>query len=220
MFSETDKSEAIEIKSPETQNYSNIKPECGMNVSEANKYWDNYFDGGMHSSNEIGTEKNGEPKLYYDDNGHVYREDNTLKPNIQFKRNDYTYKTDEKGRIISTEGKLQIKDHKGRNEMPDSKDVVSRDIMLDTDDRGHLIGDRFNGSGELENLVPMDKNLNRGDYAKLEGTLAEAVNRGADVRLKVEPIYESNSFRPAEFRVSYSINDEKDVIVFKNGSGN
>ena len=90
--------------------------------------------------------------------------------------------------------------------------------MEDADDRGHYIADRFNGSGELENLVPMEGKLNKGDYAKLEDTLAEAVKDGADVRLKVDAVYEGDSFRPSEFRASYSINGEKNVIVFKNRS--
>ena len=87
------------------------------------------------------------------------------------------------------------------------------------DDRGHLIADRFNGSGELENLVPMEGKLNKGDYAKLEDTLAEAVKDGADVRMKVEPVYSGYSNRPDEFRVSYTIDGDKEVVVVKNRSG-
>ena len=219
MFSEITKSDAKEAKSSEVQNFRDIKPESGINVSEANKYWDNVFNGDMLSANEIETETNEEPKQYFDDNGVKFREGNELEPNAKFERNGYTYETDEKGRVKSAEGKLQTKDHTGRNEMPDSRSVVARGEMAYTDDRGHLIADRFNGSGELENLVPMDGKLNKGDYAKLEGTLAEAVEFGADVRLKVEPVYEGDEVRPAEFRVSYSIDGEKDVIVFKNRSG-
>lgn len=219
MFSEITKSNTKEAKDTEAQNFCDIKPESGINVGEANKYWYNLFNGDMPSTNEIETETNEEPKQYFDDNGVKFREGNELEPNTKFERNGYTYETDEKGRVKSAEGKLQTKDHKGRNEMPDSRSVVARGEMAYTDDRGHLIADRFNGSGELENLVPMDGKLNKGDYAKLEGTLAEAVEFGADVRLKVEPVYEGDEVRPTEFRVSYSIDGEKDVIVFKNRSG-
>ena len=103
--------------------------------------------------------------------------------------------------------------------MPDTRDVVAHGKMLDSDDRGHLIADRFNGSGELENLVPMEGKLNKGDYAKLEGTLADAVKDGADVRMKVEPVYSGDSNRPDEFRVSYTIDGDKEVVIFKNRSG-
>ena len=153
---------------------------------------------------------------YYDDNGEKYREGNSLSPNATFVKNGYTYRTDEFGRVISVEGKLQVKDHKGRNKMLDTRDVVAHGKMKDSDDRGHLIADRFNGSGELENLVPMDGKLNKGDYAKLEDTLAEAVKDGADVRMKVELVYSGDSNRPDEFRVSYTIDGDEEIRCFKN----
>ena len=86
------------------------------------------------------------------------------------------------------------------------------------DDRSHLVAHRFGGSDRLENLVPMDSKLNQGDFAKMENTLAEAVKEDADVRLKVEPVYEKDSTRPSEFKVSYSIDGDRDVIVFRNES--
>ncbi len=205
MFGEVSKNEVKETQSSEMSGYQDIKPESGMSVNDANKYWDGVFD--------------GEPKQYFDDNGTKYREEDMLEPNTKFERNGYSYETDDNGRVISAEGKLQVKDHKGRSEMPDSRDTVAHGEMKSTDDRGHLIADRFNGSGELENLVPMEGKLNKGDYAKLEVTLAEAVNDGADVRLKVEPVYEDDASRPSEFRVTYSIDGEKDAVIFKNRSG-
>lgn len=67
-------------------------------------------------------------------------------------------------------------------------------------------------------MVAGDSKLNQGDYAKLENSLAEAVKDGADVRMKVEPVYSGDSNRPDEFRVSYTIDGDKEVVVFKNGS--
>ncbi len=218
MFSEISKNDVKEIQGSETPSYRDIKPESGMSVSEANKYWDNLFNGDAPIANKIGREINEESKQYFDDNGIKYREANELEPNTRFERNGYSYETDEKGRVISAEGQLQVKNHQGRNEMPDSRDVVAHGEMACTDDRGHLIADRFNGSGELENLIPMEGKLNKGDYAKLEDTLADAVNDGADVRLRVEPVYEGDAVRPSEFRVSYSIDGEKDAVIFKNRS--
>lgn len=201
MMNEIKPKENSEIKSPESNKYREIKPENGTNYSDSKQFWNKEFS----------------EKTYYDDNGEKYREGNSLEPNTTFEKNGYTYQTDEAGRVISAEGKLQVKDHKGRNEMPDTRDVVAHGKMADGDDRGHLIADRFNGSGELENLVPMEGKLNKGDYAKLEDTLAEAVKDGADVRMKVEPVYSGDSNRPDEFRVSYTIDGDKEVVVFKNG---
>ncbi|MBR4731136.1 MAG: DNA/RNA non-specific endonuclease [Lachnospiraceae bacterium] len=162
--------------------------------------------------------KQEEYKEFRDDNGVKYREGDKLLPNKVFEVNQYKYKTDDKSRVISTEGRLQIKDHDGRREM-DSKSVIDKGDKKKTDDIGHLIADRFNGSGGIENLVPMDSRLNRhGDYAKMENTLANALKDGAKVEFKVEPKYGSDSTRPSEFKVTYSINGEKEVMVFKNES--
>lgn len=210
MMSEVNTKENSEVKTPELNKYKEIKPEHGTTYSDSKQFWKEQFS-------ESGTESQGD-KTYYDDNGEKYREGNSLEPNTVFEKNGYTYQTDDMGRVISAEGKLQVKDHKGRREM-DKRDVVARGEMASGDDNGHLIADRFNGSGGLENLVPMERKLNQVDYAKLEGTLADAVNAGADVRLKVEPVYEGDSYRPSEFRVSYSIDGDKEVVVFKNRSG-
>lgn len=211
MINEIKPKENSEVKTPDVNKYREIKPENGTTYSDSKQFWKKEFSGDDY--------ENQTERIYYDDNGEKYREGNSLEPNITFEKNGYTYQTDEMGRVFSAEGKLQVKDHKGRNEMPDTRDVVAHGKMADSDDRGHLIADRFNGSGELENLVPMEGKLNKGDYAKLEDTLAEAVKDGADVRMKVEPVYSGDSNRPDEFRVSYTIDGDKEVVVFKNRSG-
>lgn len=208
MMNEIKPNQNSEVKMSESERFKEIKPENGMDYTESKQYWNKEFA-------EIG---NQSEKIYFDDNGKQYREGDSLTPDNRFEKNRYEYQTDEAGRVVSVEGKLQVKDHNGRYEMPDDRNVVAHGEMKSSDDRGHFIADRFNGSGELENLVPMDRKLNQGDYAKLEDTLAEAVNDGADVRMKVEPVYDGDSNRPTEIRVSYSIDGDKEVVVFKNGS--
>lgn len=215
MFSEIGKNDTREIQNTEPQNFQDIKPESGMTVSEANKYWDSVFDDGIATGVEISEVS----KQYLDDNGNEYREEDELKPNAEFERNGYHYKTDERGRIVSAEGKLKMRDPDYKRDMEDVRKIDSQEYK-DTDDRGHLIGHQFGGSDKLENLVPMDAKLNQGDFEKLENTLADAVKNGADVRLKVEPVYEGDSTRPTEFRVSYSVDGEKDAVIFKNRSEN
>lgn len=205
-MSEIKSRDVSEAKNPEVENYKNIQPEKGTTVSEAMSFWDKKFD----------VDSKGEQKKYYDDNGELYRVDNELVPNKEYEINGYKYETDDKGRIISAGGKLQLKDHEGRNEM-ESRKTVDKGDYKETDDRGHLIADRFNGAGGLENVIPMDSKLNQGDYAKLENYLADALKNGDDVRLKVEPRYGDESGRPTDFKVSYTINGEKDVVVFRNG---
>ena len=206
-FSRTDVAETRPIKA---ENYRNIKPERDMSVKELNNAVSNEFS---NAAKEVDNTKE-----YRDDNGVKYREGNELVPNIEFEKNGYKYKTDEQGRVISAEGELQVKDHEGRSDM-DSRAAVDKGEMRESDDRGHLIADRFNGSGGIENLVPMDSELNQhGDYQKMENTLADAMKDGATVELRVEPKYDGDSTRPSEFCVSYSIDGEKEVVVFKNES--
>lgn len=143
--------------------------------------------------------------------------DGRLLPNQTFEANGYEYKTDGQGRIISAEGKLRLKDRPDRLPIADSMDKIGRGNQRETDERGHLIGDQFDGSNRLENLVPMAKELNRGDYLRMEKELADAIKDGKDVYFKVKPVYEGDSARPVAFKCSYSIDGEKFARFFDNG---
>ncbi len=81
-----------------------------------------------------------------------------------------------------------------------------------------MIGDKFYGPGTMGNLIPQDTNLNKGEYKALENYLASALKNGADVYMKVEPLYKKGSFRPSYICVTYSISGEKSVRMFKNRS--
>ena len=197
------------------ENYKNIKPEKGMSVKEANEYWDAEFKNIFDNNEGI---KADAVKEYFDDNVVKYREGDKLLPDKEYQINGYEYKTDEKGRIVSAGGKLRIEASKYERNMEDVKNKSGQEYKS-TDHRGHLIGHLFGGSDKLENIVPMDKGLNQGDYESIEKTLAKAVRNGADVRLKVEPVYEKGSTRPSEFKVSYSIDGDKETTTFKNESG-
>lgn len=199
-----------EVKKPVVENYLDIKPHEGLTPQEAKANWDNEFK-------EIGDKQeafeNSKEKEYFDDNGNVYRKGNELAPNSEFVINGYNYKTDEFGRTVSAEGTLRIHDHK-RN--MDSNEAVFKGEKEPGFERGHLIGHQFGGSGGIENLSIMAGEVNRGDFLKLENKLAAAVKDSADVKMKVEPIYEGDSNKPTEYRATYSINGEKDVVVFSN----
>lgn len=201
------KPEVIEPKNQEVERYKEIKSDTKQSIKDADTYWKNNFR----------NEDTIETKLCYeDDNGKVYREGDSLLPNNEFTRNGYEYKTDEQGRTVSAEGKLRMRDpNYSRDDTEVVKNIESQEYQ-EGDDRGHLIAFQFEGSNKLENLVAMDMKLNRGDYAKLENTLADAVKGGSDVRVKVEPIYERESTRPTAIKYAYSIDGDKDVVVFKN----
>ena len=74
----------------------------------------------------------------------------------------------------------------------------------------------FKGSGDIDNLVPMDSTLNRSDYKKLENIWKKALQDGREVTVKIKPIYNSTSKRPTFFDINYKINDIETITTLKN----
>ena len=138
-----------------------------------------------------------------------------VKPNIEYTTpNGHNYFTDELGRIKEVEGSLNKNTAKRK---PYDQKVAGREDRLPTDDGGHLIASIFEGSGELDNLVPMDATLNRGDWKAMENSWAKALDNGKTVDVKIEPIYSGTSQRPISFEVEYKIGNGKWIQeTFKN----
>lgn len=216
-----------EVSKPSFDTFRKIKPETRLTFRDAKAYWKEKLN-----NQDVGSEKNaGNTNHYFgnnlevssskaeyaDDNGKEYRDNDKLIPNNRFEVNGYSYKTDANGRLSSAEGRLRVEEGKPRN-MEDVRNKEGQEYR-DSDNRGHTIGHQFGGSDRLENLVPMDAKLNQGDFAKMENKLADAVKAGAKVDYKIDIKYEKDSARPSEFRVSYSINGDREVRVFKNTSG-
>lgn len=155
-------------------------------------------------------------RYYYDDNGTLYRVGNELRPNGEYERNGYKYQTDDKGRIVSAEGSLHLKDRE-RLPIKDSMESIGKGDQKEGDHRGHLVGDQFDGSNGLENMVPQDAYINRNDFKNFENGLAKEVKDGKTVYYKAEPIYDGDSRRPSAIVVTYSIDGEESVRVFPNG---
>ncbi len=114
--------------------------------------------------------------------------------------------TDGNGRISSVEAKLEL-GKADRNTY--AQKTVGREDRLPTDDGGHLIASIFKGSGELDNLVPMNSTLNRSEYKILENTWKNALKEGKTVNVKIEPNYNSSSIRPSKFDIEYTIDGKK-----------
>lgn len=208
MMSEIKTNETPEVKNPNVENFKEIKPETSMSVNEAKDFWENKF--------RETEERTPEDQEFHDDNGKLYRVGNELLPNTEYEVNGYKYTTDAQGRISSAEGKLKVPEKKERD-MEAFTNLADKDYK-EGDDRGHLIGHQFGGSDKLDNLVPMNEKLNQGDYKNLEMSLRDAVEDGADVNLKVEPMYESDSKRPDSYVVTYTVDGDKNVRVFRNES--
>ena len=156
-------------------------------------------------------------KEYKDDNGEIYRLGNELLPYNNYEINGYKYETDELGRVTSAEGYLHLKEREGRLPIKDSMEVVGKGYELPTDDRGHIIGDLFDGSNGLENLIPQDAVINRKDFQCFEKQLAEEVKNGKKVYFINEPKFEDLSRRPKELIISYTIDGRENMRIFPNG---
>jgi predicted ribonuclease toxin of YeeF-YezG toxin-antitoxin module len=128
-----------------------------------------------------------------------------LKPNAEYTtgEHDYHYKTDDQGRIIHAEtDDLKLTDRDER--LPHDSDTPGKQ---EGDDAGHLIGDRFGGSPEIDNLISQSSDVNRGEYKKMENEWADAIKNGEKVEVKIDVKYEGDDKRPSEIIVQYKIGD-------------
>jgi len=165
--------------------------------------------------------QNSEPEKKKEEKEHITKvgRRKALKPNTEYEVNGYKYQTDEKGRIIICEGTLKLEE--GERNAYDQK-IVGREDKKKTDDGGHLVATIFGGSGDIDNLVPMDSNLNKGEWKKLENIWKKALesNPPKKVQVKITPIYEGDSQRPVKFKVNYKIGNRRwEEKKFNNSSG-
>lgn len=102
--------------------------------------------------------------------------------------------------------------------------AAGREDRLLDDDGGHLIGSQFHGSGDIDNLVAQNSQINRsgGQWYTMENEWANALKESPPrkVSVKIELIYSGNSIRPDSFEVVYEI-EGKGIIekVIKNQTG-
>ena len=96
----------------------------------------------------------------------------------------------------------------GKRNLSDQRTVGGED-RRPTDDGGHLIGSRFHGSGNLENLEAQDRNLNRGSYKQMENRWAAAQDAGDQVFVHSESFRSNGSQRPDAF-MGYAIYEHPD----------
>lgn len=230
-------SKSLDVNSDIKLEYTNItidvskRMDCEKSKSIASS---NEIDVGKRVQTEIVTDdvkqeaKNLEPRHenidgqehYYDDYGKEYRVDDNLKPNTVYEINSYQYTTDDCGRITSASGTLKLKNpHRPHlSNGRDSMETIGKGDQRATDNKFHVIGDRFDGTNGLENMIAGDSKLNCGDYNNFEKELAKAVDEGKTVCIDVKPIYHEDSHRPEAIVATYSINGEVSVRFFRNDS--
>ncbi|KAA1162567.1 sugar-binding protein [Pseudoalteromonas fuliginea] len=145
-----------------------------------------------------------------------------LEPNTKYEVGNYTYATDELGRVNSVSGKLDLS-KADRNTYQQAKAGKLDGIKdgLDKDEGGHLIASIFDGPGEQINYAAMDGNLNKGAWKSMENDWAKALKAKPpkEVEVNIQAIYKGESKRPSKFVVEYKIDGELDTVIFKNKPG-
>ena len=82
---------------------------------------------------------------------------------------------------------------------------------------GYLIARIFGGSGELDNLVAMDKIVNTSKYKKVENQWQKVLKEGKEVQVTIDIVYDGANKRPKKFNINYVIDKEKGTESFLNG---
>ena len=137
-----------------------------------------------------------------------------LKPNVKYRSGEYEYiyATDEIGRIsdFHTE-ELQYTERNER--LKHNSNTPGKEIG---DHAGHLIGDRFGGSPDIDNLVSQSALVNLSEYKIMENEWANALSDGKKVGVDVKVQYDGNSMRPSSFIVYYTIDGTKFKKIIQN----
>ena len=77
------------------------------------------------------------------------------------------------------------------------------------DHAGHLAGDRFGGTGGLDNLVSQHWLVNLSSYKLLENEWYRAIRDGKTVGVSVYVEYAGDDLRPSAFSIEYTIDGEE-----------
>ncbi|MFS9270452.1 DNA/RNA non-specific endonuclease [Streptococcus infantis] len=192
------------------------------NLSAFAKNLDGSVDDVMELGGKSGSRFGGsQTKHWLEDAGEIltdgsHMDGKVLKPNVVYEAGEhrYLYRTDEVGRIDRAYAEdLQLKLHEGR--LPHNSNTPDKEIG---DHAGHIFGDLFGGSPELDNLVSQAKDVNLKEYRRIERDWADALksNPPKKVEVDIKINYDGSSMRPTSFEVVYSIDGEVRTEIIKN----
>ncbi|MDD9149857.1 DNA/RNA non-specific endonuclease [Sporolactobacillus sp. CQH2019] len=137
-----------------------------------------------------------------------------LKPNSKYQTGEYEYlyETDGLGRLTDFNAdELQLTTREDR--LPHNSNTAGKQPG---DHAGHIAGDRFGGSPDLDNMVSQSSKVNLSKYKKIENQRAKALEEGKKVSVNVKVNYKDTSLRPDSFDVEYTIDGIFDSITIKN----
>lgn len=152
-----------------------------------------------------------------DDNGRTYKKNGIILPNIEYTVNGNVYLTDENGNKISCDSRPKYTEEGLRN-MKEQKESGGEE-RLEDDEGGHIIARILGGAEGEENLVPMRRTINRGDYKRMENEIAKALREDKEANIHVDINYDENSSRPSKIDAKYTIDGRMTSCEFDNVEG-
>ncbi len=181
------------------------------NLSAFAKNLDGSLDDVMELGGKSGSRFGGSnTKHWFEDASEILRDGSHMdgkvpKPNVVYEAGEhrYLYRTDEVGRIDRAYAEdLQLKLHEGR--LRHNSKTLDKEIG---DHAGHIFGDLFGGSPELDNVLSQAKDVNLKEYRRIERRWEDALKskppKKVEVDVKIN--YEGSSMRPTSFEVNYKI---------------
>ncbi|USI71737.1 DNA/RNA non-specific endonuclease [Sphingomonas morindae] len=129
-------------------------------------------------------------------------------------RNGYTYQIDARERTRHVSGSLTIAQAPVRSRA--SQRQAGGSERRASDDGGHYIAARFNGPRDAFNHFAQDASVNRGAYRRLEDEWARDKRAGRAVTVQIAPQFGSNSVRPSNINVWWTVDGLKKSARFVN----
>ncbi|MEY8518891.1 DNA/RNA non-specific endonuclease [Lachnospiraceae bacterium 29-84] len=189
-----------------------------LNPTEREEKFNRLFDSGdfFEEPKALGMDKTIQEASRYetDENGQIYKENGELLPNNAYKVHGSIYQTDGLGNIVSCDARPVYTEEGARNKK-EQKESGGEERQED-DDGGHIVARILGGSEGMENLVPMRRTVNRGDYKRMENEIAKALQEGKTVSMHTDLTYDDNPGRPSKIRSEYTMDGRKTVCVFDN----
>lgn len=131
-----------------------------------------------------------------------------------YERNGSKYYLDDKSRIVCCKASPHYTED-GIRSQKDQMEAGGDERRAD-DDGGHIVGRVLGGAEGAENLVPMRRTINRGDYKKMENEIARSAKDGKEITMEVQMQYQDDSTRPSAIVANYKIEDRAVEAKFDN----
>ena len=149
-----------------------------------------------------------------DDSGKIYKKNGELLPNTDYTINGNKYRTNENGNPVFCDSEPSYTEEGIRN-LKEQRESGGEGRQED-DDGGHIIAKVLGGAEGAENLVPMRRTINRGDYKKMENEISKALQEGKKVTIHIDLEYNGDSSRPTKIKAAYLIDGIKTDVAFDN----